>query len=84
MARDADARLLPAGELVREAIEQFDRQADLNGQFLATRAHLAARQAAEPEQRVSDGAPYGNRTRVSALRGPRPRPLDEGSVPAPK
>ena len=25
------------------------------------------------------GAPYGNRTRVSALRGPRPRPLDEGS-----
>ena len=27
------------------------------------------------------GAPYGNRTRVSALRGPRPRPLDEGSVP---
>src|SRR5690349_3244279 len=24
------------------------------------------------------GAPYGNRTRVSALRGPRPRPLDEG------
>src|SRR6516225_8853426 len=26
------------------------------------------------------GAPYGNRTRVSALRGPRPRPLDEGSV----
>ena len=26
------------------------------------------------------GAPYGNRTRVSALRGPRPRPLDEGSI----
>src|SRR5690625_4424902 len=25
------------------------------------------------------GAPYGNRTRVSALRGPRPGPLDEGS-----
>ncbi len=25
------------------------------------------------------GAPYGIRTRVSALRGPRPRPLDEGS-----
>ena len=28
---------------------------------------------------VNTGAPYGNRTRVSALRGPRPRPLDEGS-----
>lgn len=26
------------------------------------------------------GAPYENRTRVSALRGPRPGPLDEGSV----
>ena len=25
------------------------------------------------------GAPNGNRTRVSALRGPRPRPLDDGS-----
>ena len=25
------------------------------------------------------GAPYGIRTRVSALRGPRPGPLDEGS-----
>ena len=29
---------------------------------------------------LTGGAPYGNRTRVSALRGPRPRPLDEGSV----
>jgi hypothetical protein len=25
------------------------------------------------------GAPYGIRTRVTALRGPCPRPLDEGS-----
>src|ERR1700741_169432 len=30
--------------------------------------------------RTVAGAPYGNRTRVSALRGPRPRPLDEGSL----
>src|SRR5690348_534068 len=29
--------------------------------------------------RLKAGAPYGNRTRVSALRGRRPRPLDEGS-----
>src|SRR5690606_39169404 len=28
---------------------------------------------------VGYGAPYGIRTRVLALRGPRPRPLDEGS-----
>src|ERR1044072_9131870 len=32
------------------------------------------------ELALTSGAPYGNRTRVSALRGPRPRPLDEGSV----
>ena len=29
---------------------------------------------------INNGAPYENRTRVSALRGPRPGPLDEGSV----
>src|SRR5689334_7001281 len=29
-----------------------------------------------------NGAPYGIRTRVLALRGPRPRPLDEGSESA--
>src|ERR1700733_191704 len=29
---------------------------------------------------ASHGAPYRNRTGVSALRGPRPRPLDEGSL----
>jgi hypothetical protein len=27
-----------------------------------------------------NGAPNGTRTRVSALRGPRPRPLDDGSA----
>jgi enterobacteria phage integrase len=32
-------------------------------------------------EQTATSAPYGNRTRVSALRGPRPRPLDEGSVP---
>ena len=26
------------------------------------------------------GAPYGNRTRVFAVKGQRPRPLDEGRV----
>jgi hypothetical protein len=28
------------------------------------------------------GAPYGNRTRVSAVKGRRPRPLDEGRLEA--
>jgi hypothetical protein len=30
--------------------------------------------------RNDPGAPYENRTRVSALRGQRPGPLDEGSL----
>ena len=49
-------------------------------------AALQQRQVLDPLDGFSDvygglagGAPYGNRTRVSALRGPRPRPLDEGS-----
>jgi hypothetical protein len=37
-ARDADARLLAAGELMRKAIQQIDRQADEAGEFLAARA----------------------------------------------
>lgn len=32
-----------------------------------------------PAGRVFGDAPYGIRTRVLALRGPRPRPLDEWS-----
>ena len=31
--------------------------------------------------RLDYGDPYGTRTRVSAVRGPRPRPLDEGATP---
>ena len=27
-----------------------------------------------------DGDPYGTRTRVSAVKGQRPRPLDEGTI----
>ena len=41
-ARDADARLLAAGELMRKAVEQFDRQADLARQLLAARADRVA------------------------------------------
>lgn len=39
-----------------------------------------------PNNNVNDcfknplGTPYGNRTRVSAVKGQRPRPLDEGRV----
>src|ERR1700704_5411185 len=31
---------------------------------------------------IETGAPYGNRTRVSAVKGRRPRPLDEGRFEA--
>src|SRR5690606_9518426 len=49
---------------------------------------FASARAARPKGRpacaglLEDGAPYGTRTRVLALRGLRPRPLDEGSVVA--
>ena len=33
-----------------------------------------------PAELREDGAPSGIRTRVPALRGPRPRPLDDGSL----
>ena len=36
--RDADAGLLAAGQLMRKAIQQIDRQADQPGKFLAARA----------------------------------------------
>ena len=41
-ARDADARLLAARQLMRKAIEQVDRQADQAGQFLAAGAQGVA------------------------------------------
>ena len=43
---------------------------------------LRPRQAACKPQRTrkETGAPYGTRTRVSAVRGRRPGPLDEGSA----
>ena len=41
--------------------------------------YSVARQKKSANSKEFVGAPYGNRTRVSALRGPRPRPLDEGS-----
>ena len=36
--------------------------------------------AVQPGFGPTSGAPYENRTRVSALRGQRPGPLDEGSI----
>ena len=33
-----------------------------------------------PRKALINGDPYGNRTRVSAVKGPRPRPLDEGAT----
>jgi hypothetical protein len=47
-----------------------------------TRGTIRAKSAFRSNENFRNGAPYGNRTRVSALRGPRPRPLDEGSLPS--
>src|SRR2546423_74874 len=64
---DADARLLPAGELGGKAVEQLDRQARLAGQRLAARAHFVSPlPPAEPQDRIRDGARSGE-ARVEAV-----------------
>src|SRR3954466_13957671 len=56
-ARNANARLLPAGELVREAIEQWPRQADELCQFFATGTQgIAPADTAKPQDRIGNGA----------------------------
>ena len=66
-ARDADARLLSAGQLMREAVEQIERQADLARQLLAARAQrIAALDVAQPQDRIGDGAHRGE-ARIEAV-----------------
>src|SRR5687768_8430980 len=48
-----------------------------NGQ--ASKSHSATKHLA-----LDYGDPYGNRTRVSAVKGPRPGPLDEGAAKGPE
>ena len=47
------------------------------GQANATAIRRKARKSAKADL---NGDPYGTRTRVFAVRGRRPRPLDEGAV----
>ena len=55
-AGDADPRLLAAGELMREAAEQFARQAGQSRAASSTRAReRGAATAAQPAQRIGDG-----------------------------
>src|SRR5260221_1788240 len=50
--RDADARLLPAGKLVRKAVEELQRQSDLRRELLAARPdRIAAADVAEPDRK---------------------------------
>ena len=42
------------------------------------RASVGVHREVASSQRVEVGVPTGIRTRVSALKGPRPRPLDDG------
>ena len=41
-------------------------------------------EAPTTEHREGDGVPNGIRTRVLALKGPRPRPLDDGDARVPQ
>ena len=66
-ARDADAGLLAARQLMREAIQQIDRQADQAGKFLAAGAQrIAALDVAELHDRIGDGARRGE-ARIEAV-----------------
>src|SRR5262249_54299851 len=65
--RDAYARLLSAGQLMRKAVKQLERQADLAGKRLAARAHRrASLHVAQPQDRVGDGA-RGGEARIEAV-----------------
>src|SRR5262249_6877653 len=55
-ASDSHPRFLAAGKLMREAIEQVDRQAHLPRQLLAVLAHMGAFSIAKPQNRVGDSA----------------------------
>ncbi len=75
---------LGAGELTRRcaALVAACRAGvveDAEGQVAAIAEELERVMAALRAWREGDGAPQGNRTPVSAVRGRRPRPLDEGS-----
>src|SRR5262249_15549199 len=52
--RHADALALPAGELVREAVDVVGREADHLEQLLDPRAQVAARRAFVDAKRVAD------------------------------
>src|SRR5882672_8332664 len=66
-ARDADARLLPAGELMRKAVEQVDRQSNAAGKVLAARPHgVAPPDVAKPQDRIGDRTCRG-KARVEAV-----------------
>ena len=66
-ARDADAGLLSARQLMREAIEQIDRQPDQARQFLAAGAQrVAPLDAAKLQKRIGDRA-RGGKARIEAV-----------------
>ena len=70
MAFAAGALVFPGGRI--DADDHRDRR-DAGARPAPTRRRGSRRCAG------SVGDPYGNRTRVSAVKGPRPRPLDEGA-----
>ena len=49
--------------------------------MLEPTAYAAATSQSDPESDESFGVPYGSRTRVAAVKGRCPRPLDERDAP---
>ena len=84
--RSIDALLGVDHEKIRSFVKAIDGT-DLdaihvfafNAVFSNDEGHWIPGKVAILQVRGTGGAPYENRTRVSALRGPRPGPLDEGS-----
>lgn len=73
----------PNQTLINQALQENDNE---NLQIGSLKSHepqiIGKNQEATPKNATSlqIGDPNGIRTRVAALRGPRPRPLDDGTV----
>src|SRR3712207_795551 len=80
----ADAGLLAAGQLVREAVEQIVRQADHGGELLTAGAQrVAPPDVAKLHDRVGDGA-RGGEARVEAVGRVLEHHLDAAALRQPR
>ncbi len=78
-AGNADAGALTARELMREARQQFERQAALACHLLHALRQLLAAKLAQPAQRIGNGRKRG-KARVDAVAGILKHHLDAGAI----